>query len=92
MPALLQLEVYVQIQVLQDGVCRGQLAAEPTLGGALEVVLALDVQICLKQVVHHYETHLHLRVDINARVRARSPRLVWLDYAATLVASDLLDH
>lgn len=80
MPALLQLEMYVQIQILQDGVGRGQFAAEPALSGPLQVVLALDVQICLKQVVHHYEPHLHLQLDIDARMQeGLSPRSVWRD-------------
>ena len=58
MPALLQLEAHVQVQVLQDGVGGGHLPTEPALGGALQVVLALDMQVCLKQVVHDYEAHL----------------------------------
>ena len=59
MPALLQLEPDVQIQVLQNGVGRGHFPAEPALCGALQVVFPLYVQVCLKQVVHHNESHLH---------------------------------
>lgn len=59
MPAFFQLEPNVQVQVLEDGVGRGQFAAEPALSGALQVVLALYVQVSLEQVVHYDEPHLH---------------------------------
>ena len=58
MPAFLQLETDVKVQVLQNGVGGGHLPTEPALGGPLQIILALDVQVCLKQVVHDYEAHL----------------------------------
>ena len=64
MPPLLQLESDVQVQVLQDGVGRGHFATEPALGGPFQIVLTLDVQISLKQVVHHNEPHLHQQSSI----------------------------
>lgn len=59
MPAFFQLESNVQVQVLQNSVGRGQLAAEPALSGALQVILTLYVQVSLKQVVHDNEPYLH---------------------------------
>ena len=66
MPAFLQLEPNVQVQVLQDGVGRGQLATEPALSGALQVVLTLYVQVSLEQVVHNDEPHLHHQMTLLA--------------------------
>lgn len=64
MPAFLQLESNVQVQVLQDSVGRGHFAAEPALSGPFQVILALDVQISLKQVFHHNEPHLHFQYRV----------------------------
>ena len=58
MPAFFQLEVDVEVQVFEDGVGAGYLPTEPALGGPLQVVLALYMQICLEQIVHDYEAHL----------------------------------
>ncbi len=58
MPAFLQLEADVKVQVLQNCVGSGHLPTEPALCGALQIILALDVQVGLKQVVHDYEAHL----------------------------------
>lgn len=70
MPALLQLESNVQVQVLQDSVGRGQFATEPALSGPFQIILALDVQISPKQVVHHNEPHLRLRGKVFSIVQA----------------------
>ena len=59
MPALLQLESNVQVQVLQNSVGRWHFATEPALSGPFQIILTLDVQISLKQVVHHNKPHLH---------------------------------
>lgn len=58
MPAFLQLEADVKVQVLQNGVGSGHLPSEPALSGAFQIILALDVQVGLKQVVHDDEAHL----------------------------------
>jgi hypothetical protein len=58
MPAFLQLEADIKVQVLQNGVGSGHLPTEPALCGALQIIFALDVQVCLEKVVHDYEAYL----------------------------------
>lgn len=60
MPAFLQLQLNVQVQVLQNGACSVRLcsACPPSLCTALQVVPPVYRQRRLKQVVHHYEAHL----------------------------------
>ena len=66
-PALLQVDAEVQVQVLQHGAAPGGRAAQR---GALEVVLPLHRQAGREQVVHHHEAHLRrarLRMSVAAR-------------------------
>lgn len=60
MPALLQLQLHVQIEVLQHSACLGRIcAAGPPKRAALEVVLLPYGQCALEHIVHDDEPHLH---------------------------------
>lgn len=60
MPALLQLELDVEVQVFEDGAGPVWLGCTlaPALGAALQIVPPVDGQGRLEQVVHDNEAHL----------------------------------
>ena len=90
MPAFFQFEVDVEVQILEDGVGSGDLAAEPALCGALQVILALHIQICLEQVVHDYEPHLHCRTRSYFIASAMSIPVAYIVAWVKLIHSNLL--